>query len=164
VSLEEVKKAIEFELEEIESLFQLYKTELFDLDLEQTPNILELTAFASVLHSFFNGIENLLLIIAKNIDNSVPSDANWHKALITQMTTENKFRKPVLSVEMKNELKRYLSFRHFFRHSYSFHLEWEELKKLVKTIHQVWSKFKSEILLFLAQASDEIKVEHIDTT
>jgi hypothetical protein len=157
VSLDNVKETIEFEIGEIESLFQLYKEELFELDLEQTPNLLELTAFASVLHSFFNGIENILLTIAKNIDKNVPSDANWHKTLITQMTKENETRKPVLSEEMKNELKKYLTFRHFFRHSYSFHLEWEELKKLVIPLHQVWVKFKSEILSFLSLATDKKK-------
>jgi hypothetical protein len=136
-------------LEEIESLFQLYKKELFDL--ERTPNIVELTAFASVLHSFYNGIEKILLIIAKNIDESTPSDANWHRSILLQMTKENRSRKPVLSQEMKVELTKYLTFRHFFRHSYSFHLEWEELKKLVKPIHSVWKKFKSEILVFLSQ-------------
>ena len=152
--LDKVKEAIEFEFGEIESLFQLYKKELFELDLEQTPNLLELTAFASVLHSFFNGIENILLTIAKNIDKNVPTDSNWHKSLITQMTKENESRKPVLSEKMKDELKKYLTFRHFFRHSYSFHLEWEELKKLVKPIHQVWEKFKSEISSFLSFAAD----------
>ena len=157
MSFDNVKETIEFEIGEIESLFQLYKEELFELDLEQTPNLLELTAFASVLHSFFNGIENILLTIAKNIDKNVPSDSNWHKTLITQMTKENETRKPVLSEEMKDELKKYLTFRHFFRHSYSFHLEWEELKKLVIPLHQVWVKFKSEILSFLSLATDKKK-------
>lgn len=32
--------------------------------------------------------------------------------------------------------------------------EWEELKKLVKPIHQVWGKFKSEILSFLSPPTD----------
>lgn len=157
MSLDKVKESIEFELEEIESLFQLYKKELFDLNLEQTPNLVELTAFASVLHSFYNGIENILLEIAKNIDNDTPSDSNWHRSLLLQMTEENKFRKPVLSEKIKNELKKYLTFRHFFRHSYSFHLEWEELEKLVKPIHKVWGRFKSEILSFLAPMTIENK-------
>jgi hypothetical protein len=155
VSLNKVKETIEFELEEIESLFQLYKKELFDLDLEQTPDLLELTAFASVLHSFYNGIENILLTIAKNIDKKIPSDSNWHKSLLLQMTKENKSRKPVLSGEMRNELKKYLTFRHFFRHAYAFHLEWEELKKLVKPIRLVWEKFKSEISSFLSTITVE---------
>jgi uncharacterized protein YutE (UPF0331/DUF86 family) len=145
-----VRETIEFELAEIESLFQLYQEELFELDLDQTPDLLELTAFASVLHSFYNGIENILLSIAKNIDKKVPSDPNWHKSLLSQMVKKNIARGPVLSEEMKNELKKYLTFRHFFRHAYSFHLEWEELEKLVKPICQVWGKFKSEISSFLS--------------
>lgn len=32
MSLEKVKEAIEFEIEEIEALFQLYKQELFELN------------------------------------------------------------------------------------------------------------------------------------
>lgn len=50
------KKVIEeinFELEEIESLFNLYKNELFEI--EEEPNLLELTGMASVLHSFYLG-------------------------------------------------------------------------------------------------------------
>lgn len=148
-----VKEAIEFELGEIECLFQLYQKELFELDLEQTPDLLELTAFASVLHSFYNGIENILLGIAKNIDKKIPSDPNWHKSLLSQMVEKNIARGPVLSEEMKNELKKYLTFRHFFRHSYSFHLEWEDLEKLIKPIHHVWEKFKSEISSFLFSIS-----------
>ena len=148
-AIDNLKEAIEFEIGEIESLFQLYQKELFDLDLEQTPDLLELTAFASVLHSFYNGIENILLSIAKNIDKKTPSDPNWHKRLLSQMAEKNIARKPVLSEGMKNELKKYLTFRHFFRHSYSFHLEWEELEKLIKPIHQVWEKFRAEISSFL---------------
>jgi len=149
-AIDSLKEAIEFEIGEIESIFQLYQKELFELDLEQTPDLLELTAFASVLHSFYNGIENILLGIAKNIDKKTPSDPNWHKRLLSQMAEKNIARKPVLSEGMKNELKKYLTFRHFFRHSYSFHLEWEELEKLIKPIHQVWEKFKAEISSFLS--------------
>lgn len=147
MSLNRIKEEIAFELEEIECLFQLYKKELFDL--EQNPNIVEITAFASVLHSFYSGIEKIFLIIAKNIDRKTPSDINWHKGLLLQMTKENEYRKPVLSEEMKNELTKYIVFRHFYRHSYSFRLDWDELQKLVKPIHQVWEKFKSEIAAFL---------------
>jgi uncharacterized protein YutE (UPF0331/DUF86 family) len=153
VSLEKAKEAVEFELEEIESLFDLYKEELFDLN--KIPNLVELTAFASVLHSFYNGIENIFLTIAKNIDKNVPTDSNWHKDLLLQMTKENECRKPVLSKEMKDELKKYLTFRHFFRHSYSFTLEWKEVEKLVKPIHLVWERFKSEILSFLSSAVEK---------
>lgn len=138
-----IREDIEFELGEIDLLFQLYKEELFDL--KRSPNLVELTALASVLHSFYNGIEKTLLVIARNIDKNIPSDLNWHKSLLEQMAMENRNRKSVLTDDLKNELLKYLGFRHFFRHSYSIHLKWERIEELVKSLSKVWEKFKAEI-------------------
>ena len=121
--------------------------------MEESPNQVELIAVAGVLHSFYNGIEKILLIIANNIDNNIPSDLNWHKSLLEQMAKENKHRKAVLTRDMKNDLLKYLGFRHFFRHSYSFHLKWERMEELVKSIHNVWEKFKAEISTFDLETS-----------
>ncbi|MCU0286804.1 MAG: hypothetical protein MUF15_10440 [Acidobacteria bacterium] len=138
-----VYEDIDFELGEIDTLFGLYKKELMNLD--ESPNLLELTALASVLHSFYNGIEKILLIIAKSIDKRIPSDINWHKSLLEQMAEENDQRKAVLTYDLKNELLKYLGFRHFFRHSYSFHLKWERLKELIRILPSVWENFKTGI-------------------
>ena len=43
----------------------------------------------------------------------------------------------------------YLSFRHFFVHSYSFTLKWEELKPLVDGIEETLARFKSAIYDFI---------------
>jgi uncharacterized protein YutE (UPF0331/DUF86 family) len=144
---DKTKEKIDFEFEEIESLFELYKKELFDL--KEKPSLFELTAFAGILHSFYNGIEKILLIIASDIDKKTPADSEWHKSLLLQMTKKNETRDAVLSEEIKDQLLDYLGFRHFFRHSYSFHLEWEEMEDLVKTIREVWKKFKEKILAFM---------------
>jgi hypothetical protein len=140
-------KDIKFELEEVESLFDLYRKELFELKGE--PNLVELTAFASVLHSFYTGIEKIFSIIAKKVDKNMPYDINWHKTLLFQIAKENEYRAAVISDKTKDELSKYLIFRHFYRHSYSSRLKWEELKKLVIPIHQIWERFKSEISIFL---------------
>jgi hypothetical protein len=121
VSLDKTIKEIEFELNEIDTLLELYKNELFELNRE--PNLVELTALAGVLHSFYSGIERIFIIIAKNTDKKLPSDLNWHKALLLQMTKENKCRKPIISSKTKEILSEYLVFRHFYRHSYSFRLK-----------------------------------------
>ncbi|MCP5108577.1 MAG: hypothetical protein GY950_34650 [bacterium] len=143
-----IQEDIEFELGEIDLLFQLYQKEL--LDMEKSPNLVELTALAAVLHSFYNGIEKTLLIIAKDIDKNVPADLNWHKTLLEQMAKKNEHRSAVLTGDMKDELLKYLGFRHFFRHSYSFHLKWERLEELAKSLREVWGKFKSEISALLS--------------
>ena len=43
----------------------------------------------------------------------------------------------------------YMGFRHFFRHSYLFFLDWDELKKLVLPLEEVWKQAKEEIEVFL---------------
>ena len=141
-----IREDIEFELGEIDLLFQLYQKEL--LDIEKSPNLVELTALAGVLHSFYNGIEKTLLIIAKNIDKSVPTDINWHKTLLEQMAKENMHRNAVITGHMKNDLVKYLGFRHFFRHSYTYQLKWERIEELTKPMLGVWGKFKAEISTF----------------
>lgn len=143
---EKIVKGIEFELEEIENLFDLYYAELFELTRE--PTIIELTAMASVLHSFYCGIERIFILIAKNIDKNVPYDINWHKTLLLQMSKPIESRSTVISEKTQGELSEYLAFRHFYRHSYSSRLEWKELKKLVVPIRLLWEKTKSEILSF----------------
>lgn len=80
----EIRERIEFEIEEIESLFELYKEELFGI--KQKPDLFVLTAFAGILHSFYNGLEKVLLIIAKTIDKKIPTDSSWHKSLLEKMT------------------------------------------------------------------------------
>jgi hypothetical protein len=59
--------------------------------------LVEITATASVLHSFYNGLENIFLTIAKGLDESVPSGAKWHRELLMQMADTNPKRGPVLN-------------------------------------------------------------------
>ncbi|MGE5343435.1 MAG: hypothetical protein ACM3SY_18355 [Candidatus Omnitrophota bacterium] len=147
MSPEEIREQIEFELEEIESLFELYKEEL--RNQERKPDLFKRTAYGGILHSFYNGIERIFLIIAKNIDKKIPTDSSWHKSLLLEMVKENQYRPAVLSEKLKDRLLDYLGFRHFFRHSYSIHLEWEEMEDLISSLRSVWIKFKVEILVFM---------------
>jgi len=152
-----IVKDIKFELKEIEALFDLYKEELFELNRE--PNVVELTAFASVLHSFYTGIEKIFLIISKKVDKSTPYDINWHKTLLFQMAKENENRDAFITEKTRDELSKYLIFRHFYRHSYSSRLKWEEMKKLVIPIKQVWERFNSEVFIFLGVLETEFLEE-----
>ncbi len=152
MSSEKFIKQIEFELEEMRNLLDLYKKELFELDRE--PNLVEITALAGVLHSFYSGIEKIFLIIAKKVDKKIPHDINWHKTLLFQMAKENDFRKAVISEIIKDRLSEYLAFRHFYRHSYTSRLKWKEMKDLVASIQQTWEKFASEISVFIKAIGD----------
>lgn len=120
--VEKVVSQIKFEIEQIDHLLASY-ADLLERTREQEPDLIETTAAASVLHSFYNGLENIFLVIAKGIDADVPTSAQWHRVLLTRMTEPTSSRKPVLMTETAHRLASYLGFRHFYRHSYSFFLE-----------------------------------------
>jgi len=76
---------IKFEIGQIDKLFASY-SELLNHAQNNEPNLVEITALASVLHSFYNGLENIFLTIAKRIDSQIPDTDQWHRNLLTNMT------------------------------------------------------------------------------
>ena len=147
-----VVSQIEFEMEQIDQLLDSY-TDLLIRSQKSTPNLVEITAIASVLHSFYNGTENIFLSIAKGFDEHVPNGSQWHRDLLIQMTQKTPKRTQVISEEMAQKLADYLGFRHFYRHSYSFFLEWGEVEKLVIPLQKMWMQLKEELSQFVSSLS-----------
>lgn len=140
-----VKEQILFKVNEIDKLFLEYRL-IFEKVEQETPDLFDMTILGSVLHSFYNGIENIFEIISKNIDKKIPVGNKYHQELLYQMTQENSERKSILSEEMYLALREYLAFRHFYRHAYSFQLDWEKMEPLVKNIFIIWKKAKGNII------------------
>lgn len=60
MSHDKMKSAVLFEIRQIDQLFKAYN-QLLEKCQEGQPNLIELTALASVLHSFYNGVENIFI-------------------------------------------------------------------------------------------------------
>lgn len=140
-----VKKQIEFKINDIDKLFLEYEL-IFQKIKAETPDLFDMTILGSILHSFYNGIENIFEIIAKNIDNNVPTGNKSHQELLHQMASENGARNEILSEELYFKLREYATFRHFYRHAYSFQLNWEKMKPLINNLDDVWKETKSNLL------------------
>ena len=82
----EVISQVTFEIEQIDQLFLVY-VDLLERARQGTPNLVEMTVMASVLHSFYNGMENIFLSIAKGIDSEVPTGSQWHRDLLVKMAS-----------------------------------------------------------------------------
>ena len=145
---EKVISQVEFEIGQIDQLLVAYD-DLWKRSQQGEPDLVEITAMASVLHSFYNGVENIFSAIAKGIDHNTPSGAQWHTDLLALMSQPTKDRSNVISTELVQQLTEYMGFRHFYRHSYSFFLEWEELEHLVTALPDVWDQIKMELNGFL---------------
>jgi len=112
-------------------------------------SVLDLRAAGSILHDFYNGVENIFRRIAQELNGGLPAGEDWHRQLLADMTLPIKdTRPPVISSKLKQELYKYLGFRHVFRNIYGFSLEEERIKTLVKQLPSVLLKLKQEISIF----------------
>lgn len=145
---------INFEIEQISTLLSKFHGFLQNV-VHGEPDPIELAALASILHSFYTGLEKIFLSIAKGIEADVPTGGQWHRDLLRQMGQSLTTRPAVLSPEVIQKLLEYLGFRHFYRHAYSFVLNWVEIRKLVVSVDEVWNLVRKELENFVDNYSNE---------
>jgi hypothetical protein len=110
---------------------------------------LDLRAAGSIIHDFYNGVENIFRRIAQELNGGLPAGEDWHKQLLTDMALSIRDVRPsVISNTLKQELYKYLGFRHVFRNIYGFSLEEERIKILVGQLPSILLKLKQEIATF----------------
>lgn len=140
---------IELEIKRIEKLIEDYAP-LLKKVRDQEPNFIELGSLAMLLHSFYNGLENIFSRIARKIDENMPHGEGWHKELLELMSKQTEKREHiVLSESTCEDLKEYLGFRHFSRHAYAFDLKWDLMKDLVLRLYEIKKRVICEIKLFI---------------
>ena len=101
---------------------------------------LELAGVAALVHSFYNGVENIVkqLVQARGI--ALPMGESWHKELIQTAAEAG-----ILSEATSQGVREYLAFRHFFAHAYAFDLDPERLEPLVANLASVDEQFRSDL-------------------
>jgi hypothetical protein len=142
------KEKIEFEISRIQKLITDSKP-LLELCRLKKPDFIEITATAQILHSFYNGIESVIILFLKNIGLNIPNDITWHKTLFEIMFGNNIDKTVIIRQDLKEQMGKYLYFRHFIRHSYSSELIWDDMEILVKNLEELWDKVKEDFELFL---------------
>ncbi len=142
-----LRDQVELELKALERLLDEY-TPLSDRPPEALNNF-EIAACGAMLHSFYNGIENVLKRIVLAIDGCIPEGEASHRQLLAKVVQPAPRRTAVLSAELCDDLKDYLNFRHVFRSAYSFHLRWEKMEPLVTGARSIRERFEAEVLAFL---------------
>lgn len=139
---QQLKEYCDAEFENIEAVLSelksIVKTE------KSNYSIAELAAIATFVHNVYNGIENIIkrILAFRKIDQK--DTPTWHKDMLKMSLDIG-----VISGDLYNVLSNYLSFRHFFIHSYSLTLRWEELKPLVDDIESTLSRFKVSLYEYI---------------
>ena len=119
------------------------------------PDIIERSALASMLHSFYTGVENIFKRIAIASDGGLPGGHNWHRDLLASMAQPGARRPAALSLAARLALRPYLDFRHVFRHGYGFDLQWDKMARLVRGCEETWRLVQRELAEFMAALDRE---------
>jgi len=145
---ESAKIKVEHEISRIEKSLGAVKP-LLNLCKIKEPDIIEMTAAAQVLHSFYNGIESIIVLFFKYINEKLPNDYKWHKTLF-EMAFGNNFKSiAIIRNDIKERLEKYLLFRHFIRHSYSSELKWKDMEPLVNGLEEIWKIIRTDFEAFI---------------
>jgi hypothetical protein len=147
----DVEEQVAVEQAQIAQLFVAYQVAI-SKSSQQEPDFIELSALATMLHSFYTGIENIFKRIALGIDGGMPSGYAFHSDLLAVMARSTANRPPVISEELRVRLSAYLSFRHVFRHAYSFQLEWDKMRDLVLQSQATWQQLQTELGRFFSES------------
>jgi len=104
------------------------------------PNKVEVAALGTFIHNFYNGAENILKRVFQHNNIIFKNTPTYHKFILKKALEEN-----IIDENTYNNLYKFLTFRHFFVHGYSFLIEWEKLKPLVDCIEDIFKSFKTAI-------------------
>ena len=143
-----LKEKIEYEIFRINQLFDSAKP-LLDLCKIKKLDFVEASAAGSFLQSFYNGVESIILLIFKNIGEKIPNDLHWHKKLLEKTFLANEKRTILFNNEYEEKLFEYLSFRHFFRHSYGYEIDPRRLVPLINGVEALWKILERDIKIFV---------------
>ncbi|GBF79199.1 hypothetical protein [Aphanothece sacrum] len=106
-------------------------------------------SLALKLHNFYTGCERIFQIIASELNGGLPSGYDWHRRLLTRMTTSQDYRPAILTAQTAQQLAEYLSFRHVVRNIYGFELETQRVENLVNNYYETWQHFEQDMQNFL---------------
>ena len=120
-----------------------------ELDSEQVPTY-DRAAIGYFLHNFYNGCENIFHSIAKFFENDLAPDT-WHADLLKRMKLSIPgFRPAVIDENLYVILNDFRGFRHIYRHSYAFELNWERERAVARLLEKTTKMLTKQIHTFLA--------------
>ncbi len=158
-SIELLKSDIRDELEKqnkLEKEFQRVQEKL-SLDEHQVPAY-DRGAIGYILHSFYNGCENIFRSIARFFENDFEPQT-WHRNLLKRMKYGVEgYRPRVIEDNLFQLLDDFRGFRHKFRHSYFYELDWEKERLVATKLPAAFKLLHQQITEFL-QTIDQIDSE-----
>ena len=147
-----LKADIQEELSKLERVLEEFRPFASQLDLsDKEVSNYDKMVVGYLLHSFYNGCENIFRLVARVFENDIESES-WYRSLLRRMKLDvPEYRPRLLSEELYACLDDFRGFRHRFRHSYSFELDWEREKVVARKLEPAFKMLKDDLSKFLAK-------------
>jgi predicted nucleotidyltransferase len=114
------------------------------------PTFLEINAAGKLVHDFYNGVERLFERIAVRLGPGLPPGPGGHTLLLRGMESAVEGIRPaVIDHALALRLLDYLRFRHLFRHTYGYELQWAKLRPLVEGLAETFAELRQQLERFL---------------
>lgn len=134
---------------QLKIIYKIYKK---ISEREEIKNDKDLESLAYQLHNLYCAYEDLFKIVAKNFENNIDDKTRYHIELLKRMTLKISGIRPNLISENTFKLLDNLrSFRHFFRHAYTYELDYKKVKFVLEDAYKVKDLFKKDLKKFLSQ-------------
>lgn len=148
---EEIKLLKSEIIDDLQSIKRIYdKLNREKGKVENTPKEAQLINIGYYLHNLYNAFENIFLNIADVFENQIKEKSRWHYSLQKRMALNiEDIRPKVISKETSNYLDELRRFRHIFRHSYDYEIDWERLKIVLKKAEKLQRIYQKEIRNFI---------------
>ncbi len=113
---------------------------------------LRASALAFEIERFYTAVESMLERILRTLDGDIPSGPSSHVELLRAASVEVRGLRPaVLDVELENELRVLLRFRHYARHGYAEAPEPARLSELAGRVARVDGALPIQLNAFRAR-------------
>ena len=99
------------------------------------------------VHNIYNGIEDVLLSLANDVDDLVPKGPSMHQDVLDQMSTEIAGIRPaVLGPALYEALGELKGFRYLVRHRYGFDLKTDKVQENLDRAREAFPAFVEAIV------------------
>jgi hypothetical protein len=139
-----LKAEIKAQIQEIEGIY----TRLEDRKRKKDKTAIESMGYQ--LHNLYCAFEDLFKIVAETFENQVQDKSKYHLELLKRMTIPIEgVRPPLLSQGCFLLLDNLRSFRHFFRHAYSYELDERKVKIVLEDAFMLREIYRNDADAFL---------------
>lgn len=136
----------------LEAAFRIADPKL-ELPADQV-NDYDRAAIGYHLHNFYNGCENIFRAIARFFENDL-GPQTWHPDLLKRMKLEIAHHRPaVIDEALYRLLEDFRGFRHVFRHSYSFELDWDRERLVANKFRRAATLLRAQVSAFLTKLDE----------